>query len=116
MNVCPVAVASTNIDNTIVACNPAFENLFGYTQAEIVGCNLDELISSPEYRAEASNYSILTHEGEIIHATTRRQRKDHSLIDVELLGAPVVVAGRKVGFFGLYLDITERKQAMEALE
>src|SRR3989440_5087779 len=116
MNVCPVAVASTNIDNTIVACNPAFEKLFGYTQAEIFGCNLDELISSPEYRAEASAYSTLAQEGEIIHATTRRRRKDQSLIDVELLGAPVVVEGEKVGFFGLYLDITERKQAMEAIE
>src|SRR2546429_824536 len=116
MNVCPVAVASTNIDNTIVACNPAFEKLFGYTQAEIVGCNLDELISSPEYRAEASAYSTLAQEGEIIHATTRRRLKDQSLIDVELLGAPVVVEGGKVGFFGLYLDITERKQAMEAIE
>jgi len=116
MNVGPVAVASTNIDNTIVACNPAFEKLFGYTQAEIVGCNLDELISSPEYRAEASTYSTLAQEGEIIHATTRRRRKDQSLIDVELLGAPVVVEGGKVGFFGLYLDITQRKQAMEAIE
>src|SRR3989440_1340314 len=116
MNVCPVAVASPNIDNTIVACNPAFEKLFGYTQAEIFGCNLDELISSPEYRAEASAYSTLAQEGEIIHATTRRRRKDQSLIDVELLGAPVVVEGEKVGFFGLYLDITERKQAMEAIE
>ncbi|HEX6554914.1 MAG TPA: response regulator [Ktedonobacteraceae bacterium] len=115
MNVCPVAVASTDIDNTIVACNPAFEQLFGYTQAEIVGCNLDELISSPEYRAEASTYSTLAQEGGIIQATTRR-RKDQSLIDVELLGAPVVVEGGKVGFFGLYLDITERKQAMEAIE
>ena len=116
MNVCPVAVASTDIDNTIVACNPAFEQLFGYSQAEIVGCNLDELISSPEYRAEASRYSILSQEGEIIHATTLRRRKDGTLVDVEVLGAPVVVEGRKVGFFGLYLDITERKQAMEALE
>ena len=116
MNVCPVAVASTDTDNTIVACNPAFEQLFGYTQAEIVGCNLDQLMSSPEYRAEASHYSTLTQEGEIIHATTRRRRKDDSLVDVEVLGAPVVLEDRKVGFFGLYLDITERKQAMEALE
>src|SRR6266566_5656955 len=116
MNVCPVAVASTDIDNTIVACNPAFEQLFGYTQAEIVGCNLDELVSTPEYRAEASAYSTLAQEGEIIHATTRRRCKDQSLIDMELLGAPVVVEGGKVGFFGLYLDITERKQAMEAIE
>jgi len=116
MHVCPVAVVSTDIDEQIVACNPAFEQLFGYRQAEIRGCHLDDLVSTPEYRAEASTYSTLAQEGEIIQATTRRRRKDDSLVDVEVLGAPVVLEDRKVGFFGLYLDITERKQAMEALE
>src|SRR5207244_1786727 len=66
--------------------------------------------------AEASTYSTLAQEGEIIQAATQRRRKDGSLVDVEVLGAPVVLEDRKVGFFGLYLDITERKQAMEALE
>jgi PAS domain S-box-containing protein len=116
MNVCPVAVVSTDIDDNIVACNPAFEQLFGYTQAEIVGCNLDEVVSSPEYRAEASSYSARAHSGEVIHSTTRRRRKDGTLVDVEALGVPVLVEDRKVGLFGLYLDITERKQAMEAIE
>ncbi len=116
MNVCPVAVASTDLNGNIAACNPAFEKLFGYTQAEILGGNLDELVSPPQYRAEANSYSTRTQQGEFIHSTTRRMRKDQSLIDVEVLGAPVLVEGRKVGFFALYLDITERKQAMEALE
>src|SRR5438270_11452278 len=116
MNVCPVAVASTDLNGNIAACNPAFEKLFGYTQAEILGCNLDALVSPPQYRAEANSYSTRTQQGEFIHSTTRRMRKDQSLIDVEVLGAPVLVEGRKVGFFALYLDITERKQAMKALE
>ena len=116
MNVCPVAIVSTDMDDNIVACNPAFEQLFGYSQAEIVGCNLDELISSPEYRAEASNYSARAHSGEVVHSMTRRRRKDGTLVDVEVLGVPVLVEDRKVGLFGLYLDITERKQAMEAIE
>jgi PAS domain S-box-containing protein len=116
MNVCPVAVVSTDVDDNIVACNPAFEQLFGYTQAEIVGCNLDEVVSNLEYRAEANAYQARAHTGEIIHATTRRRRKDGTLFDVEVLLAPVMVEGRKIGIFGLYLDITERKQAMEAIE
>src|SRR5205085_6483250 len=97
-------------------CNPAFEQLFGYSQGEIVGCNLDEAVSTPEYRAEASNYTSRAQEGEVVHAITRRRRKDDSLVDVEIRGAPLVVEGRKVGIFALYLDITERKQAMEAIE
>ncbi len=116
MNICPIAVVRTDVDDLIVACNPAFEQLFGYTQVEILGCNLDELVSTPEYRAEASSYQTRAQEGEVVHAITRRRRKDHTLVDVEVLGAPVVVEGRKVGIFALYLDITERKQAMEAIE
>jgi PAS domain S-box-containing protein len=116
MKVCPVAVVSTDIDDKIVACNPAFEQLFGYSQAEIVGCNLDEVVSTPEYRAEASSYQARAHEGEVVHALTRRRRNDGTLVDVEVLGVPVVVEGQKIGIFALYLDITERKQAMEAIE
>src|SRR6266487_935008 len=111
----PIAVATTDLNDKIVACNPAFEQLFGYSQAEIVGCNLDEVVSSPEYRAEAISYSAGAYTGEVIHSTTRRRRKDDTLVDVEVLGSPVVVEGRKVGFFGLYLDITERKQAEQAV-
>jgi len=112
----PIAVATTDLNDNIVACNPAFEQLFGYTQAEIVGCNVDEVVSSPEYYAEATSYSARAHRGEVIHSTTRRRRKDGTLVDVEVLGVPVLVEGRKVGIFALYLDITERKQAMEAIE
>jgi len=112
----PIAVATTDLNDNIVACNPAFEQLFGYTQAEIVGCNVDEVVSSPEYYAEATSYSARAHRGEVIHSTTRRRRKDQTLVDVEVLGVPVLVEGRKVGIFALYLDITERKQAMEAIE
>lgn len=116
VNICPIAVVRTDVDDLIVACNPAFEQLFGFTQAEILGCNLDELVSTTEYHLEAIGYTSQAQEREVVHATTRRQRKDHTLVDVEVLGAPVVVAGLRVGNFAFYLDITERKQAMEALE
>jgi PAS domain S-box-containing protein len=116
VTICPIAVVRTDVDDLIVACNPAFEQLFGYTQAAILGCNLDELVSPPEYHGEAIGYTSRAQEGEVVHATTRRRRKDHTLVDVEVLGAPVVVAGLRVGNFAFYLDIRERKQAMEALE
>src|SRR5215469_13622661 len=112
----PIAVVSSDLDDKIVACNSAFERLSGYAQAEIVGRSLVEVVSTPEYRAEASSYQARAHEGEVVHALTRRLRKDGTLVDVEVLGVPVVVEGRKTGIFALYLDITERKQAMEAIE
>src|SRR4029450_1483404 len=50
--------------------------------------------------------------------TSRRPRKDGSLVDVELLAAPLVVDGEPVGTFAIYHDITElnrQKRFLEAL-
>ena len=38
---------------------------------------------------------------------TRRTRKDGSLVDVELLTAPVLIGGERVGHSVIYHDIRE---------
>jgi PAS domain S-box-containing protein len=107
----PIAVVSADLDDNIVACNPAFERLSGYTQAEIVGRSLVEVVSSPEYYSEVIHNLSRIKKGEVVHVMVRRWHRD-----LEALGVPVMVEGRRVGTLALYLDITERKQAMEAIE
>src|SRR2546423_1539097 len=107
----PIAVATTDLNDKIVACNPAFEQLFGSTQTEIVWCHLAEVVSSPGYYAEVERNLARVKQGEVVHVFTRRRRKD-----LEALGVPVMVEGRLVGVLALYLDITESKQAMDSLE
>jgi PAS domain S-box-containing protein len=116
MYYCPIAVVTLDVDNRAVACNPAFEQLFGYSQAELLGRNVPELISSPEYRANSSGNLSHAQQGEVIRSLSRRKRKDGSLVDVEIISAPMVAEGRQVGIYGMFIDITERKQAMESLE
>jgi PAS domain S-box-containing protein len=116
MNFCPLAVITIDGDNQMVACNPAFERLFGYSQAEIVGRNVIDVLSSPEYRSDISSNASRVQQGEVTQSLSRRRHKDGTLIDVEILAAPIKVEGRQVGIYGMYLDIRERKQAMEALE
>ena len=111
MNTSPIAVVTADLDDKIVACNPAFEKQFACTQAEIVGRSVVEVVSSPGYHAEVIHNLSRIKKGEILQLVTRRRRRDW-----ELLGVPVMVEGRCVGTLGLYLDITERKQAMEAIE
>src|ERR687895_1030159 len=49
----PVAIAIIDLDENVVSWNPAAERLFGYTQDEAVGRNLDDLVTnSPELHAE----------------------------------------------------------------
>jgi len=108
----PLAIIVVDSDNRVQTCNPAFERLFQYSVQEITGAGLNELIVPEELAPQAADYSRrVEREGETLHATTRRRRKDGTLVDVELYGVPLNVRGKVVGVYGLYLDITERKRA-----
>src|ERR671919_44693 len=114
----PVAVVLVDVDaTTINSWNPAAEKLFGYSAQEAIGRNIQDLLTGPdELRAESAGYGRQLREGEPIHAVTQRTRKDGSLIDVELLGVPVVIGGERVGDYVLYHDIGELQQARREAE
>lgn len=53
----PVAIVTLDKDQNVLACNPAFENLFGYTPGEVIGHNLDALLNGNEVSFEAVSFS-----------------------------------------------------------
>jgi PAS domain S-box-containing protein len=113
----PTAIVVFGLDSTVVSWNPAAERLYGYTADEAIGRNIDDLVARSEsMRAEAQAYSQQASEGQVIHALTRRCRKDGDLVDVELLAVPVVVEGEQVGTLVIYHDITELQRARQAAE
>jgi len=103
----PVAVVALDTDDNIVSCNPMFEKLFGYAEAEVVGKNLDALITTEEMRREAVSYTRQAADHHAVKAVRQRLRRDGTLVDVEVLAVPVTVGGERVGVMGLYHDITE---------
>ncbi len=111
----PVAVVILDVTHNITSCNPAFEQLYGYDQAEIIGKNLDDLITTEESRSQAVGF---TEEAghHAVEGIGRRRRKDGSLVDVQVLAVPVVVDGERVGMMGLYHDITELLKARREAE
>jgi PAS domain S-box-containing protein len=111
----PVAIVTLDTAQNVMSCNPAFEQLFGYTQAEATGRNLDDLISTAATRAEAEAYTRQAYDRPI-HGIGRRCRQDGSLVDVEVLAVPVIVDGTLVGLMALYHDITELLQARREAE
>jgi PAS domain S-box-containing protein len=113
----PVAIALMAPDGTVNSWNPAAERLFGYTADEAIGSNIDDLVAaSDEVRAEAEAQTERGIGGDLVHAITRRTHKDGTLVDVEVFGAPVIVAGEAVGLYGLYHDIRELQQARRDAE
>jgi PAS domain S-box-containing protein len=113
----PVAIVLQGRDGAITSWNPAAERLFGYPAEEAVGHHLDELVAShPEVSVEAAAYTEREGAGEFVHAITRRNRKDGSLVDVELLAVPVTIAEEQAGVYNIYHDITELQRAREEAE
>ena len=111
----PVAIVTLDQKARITMCNPAFESLFGYTAAEVLGRDLDPLITTEATRKEAVAYTQAATD-RAIHGTGRRVRKDRTLVDVEILAVPVVVRDERVGLMALYHDITELTKARHDAE
>jgi two-component system sensor histidine kinase/response regulator len=112
----PGAIIVLDEKEKISSCNPAFEKLFGYTQTEIVGANLDSLITTDATLQEASQFTQQTFTGGTIHGIGKRRRKDGTLVDVEILAVPVIVGEQKVGALAIYHDITELINARQEAE
>lgn len=111
----PVAIVFLDDQEHIVSANPAFEQLFGYSPLEIIGKNLDTLITTPETIQEASMYTRQAMTGPV-HGFGKRRKKDGATVIVELHGVPVVVEGEKIGTLAIYHDITELDQARTEAE
>jgi PAS domain S-box-containing protein len=113
----PVAIVTSDLNNIIVSWNPGAEKLFGYRPDEAIGRNLDELITTPDQRAEAAKYSQQSMLGQPLHAMTRRLRKDGTFVDVELSSVPVKVSGSgQRSYVAIYHDITELQRAKQEAE
>ncbi|MHA2428981.1 MAG: PAS domain S-box protein, partial [Candidatus Hermodarchaeia archaeon] len=105
----PVAFITADLNEKIVSWNPLAEELFGYSADEVIGKQLDDIVANhPDVRDEAVERSKQVIEEGRLQITTKRTRKDGSLVDVELRGLPVIVGGEAIGFIGIYTDLTER--------
>jgi PAS domain S-box-containing protein len=114
----PVAIATLDRGGRVVSWNAGAERLFGWTPAEALERELDDLVAtgSPELRAEAEAYSRQVLEGGRSHFISRRSRKDGTLVDVEAAAVPVIVEGRELGYVAVYHDITELLRARREAE
>ena len=112
----PVAIVSVNRDGNVSSWNPAAEQLFGYTEAETIGHNLDELLAkAPEMLEEARRISQETMRGSLVRSITVRGRKDKTLVNVEILSVPVRLDEQDSGHIVIYHDITALKQTEDEL-
>jgi PAS domain S-box-containing protein len=112
------AIVTIDARGMIDRFNHAAERLFGYTEAEVAGRNVSILMPSP-YREMHDGYLAhyaKTGEKRIIGIgrEVTGQRKDGSTFPMDLAVAEMFIGERRM-YTGMVRDISERKQAEEAL-
>ena len=113
------AVITIDQDGQVTRWNDQAEAIFGWRRVEAVGQRLSELIIPPDLRAKhergLKHYSE-TGEGPVLDKRIEitAQRRNGNIFPIELT-IHELKANNKVSFAAFVRDITERKQAEEAL-
>ena len=106
----PLAIIEVDLEGKIKNWNPAAEQMFGWTENEVLG-RVNPLILS-EYRAEYETGLL-----DVLHGSTirgkevRRQHKNGRRLDMKLWAAPIHVQGNEItGVTAFLEDITDQKE------
>jgi diguanylate cyclase (GGDEF)-like protein/PAS domain S-box-containing protein len=110
------SIIRASLDETILSWNKAAERAYGYTVKEAIGQPIS-LIVPPDRREERQRLTQRVLQGGAVQDfETVRVRKDGTRLDVSLTISPVQDrSGKIVAMSTISRDITQRKQADEAL-
>ncbi len=110
------AIISKTLEGVITSWNDGAERLFGYSAEEAIGQPITMLIPPERLEEEPKIIERLRRGERVDHFETKRRRKDGTLLDISLTISPVKdEQGRVVGASKVARDISERKQAEQAL-
>lgn len=104
---CPLAMVTLDPAGRVLAVNGAFERLFRLSREHIMGCDLDDVIATPERRGEARSLTRRTQAGEQLRVEVERRRSDGTKLWLRAHASPIVLGDRQVGAQVLYEQLAE---------
>lgn len=111
------AIISKTLQGIITSWNKGAERIFGYTADEVIGKSITILIPEGHLDEEPAILARLRAGERIEHYETIRVRKDGALIDISLTVSPIRGPhGQIVGASKIARDVTEQRQARQALD
>ena len=106
----PEAIAIVDNDFRILNINNSFEGVFQYKLKEIENEDITKALCEKTVYDISYDFRESIAKGKFIKEEVRRKRKDGSILDALLLGFPLVIEKKVVGFYFIYSDITEIKE------
>lgn len=111
----PEAILLVDSQSIVHRVNQEFTRLFQYTEQEIKGCNIDQILTKGEGVAEAAGLTGLVGSGDRISLESVRYRKDGKALNVSILGVPIRLGTGELAVYAIYRDITDWKTSQENL-
>jgi PAS domain S-box-containing protein len=112
----PDAIVIEDLDGQVLRVNSSFCEMFGYDREEVKGRILEDLVTAdPDTFEQASRILKKASGGQRFTLETVRHRKDGTPLQVLLFGIPIIANGEVTAVYAIYHDISDRKQAEEAL-
>ncbi len=112
----PFAIVMLDDKGNVAKVNRGFEEMFGFTLAELEGKGLNQFIVPEELENEGNDLNSIISNQSVVRTDTIRLRKDGTFLSVIIYGVPVMLEDKTIGIFGVYVDITERKKVEEELK
>ena len=107
----PDALVILNNGVKIIQINTEFEKLFGYTEKEVIGKFISDLIVPEELKEESIEHAKVVTSGKTTLFESIRFHKNGTKIDIEAIGKPILLGENQLALLVIYRDITERKRA-----
>ena len=113
-----ISVQGYNCHRQVIYWNDASEELYGYSKAEALGRQLEDLIIPPEMRQDviASVQQWVTEGQSIPAGELRLMRKDGSRVAVYSSHTMLINSEGEQEIYCVDIDLSDRKQAEEALQ
>ena len=113
----PLGIIALDNEHNVRLWNPAAEEIYGYSAADVLGTVVPNLQASEVDSSIDQEMRSRVFLGDRIKGfEAKRRRSDGTLVDVSISTAPMIDENDTlVGTVALVSDITERKRTMEAL-
>ncbi|MFP4117102.1 MAG: PAS domain S-box protein [Candidatus Aenigmatarchaeota archaeon] len=107
----PEGIVFVDREGKVVKVNESFSDIFGYSEEEVIGKHIDDLVAPDHDEDRSEEFSESTLEdGEVVREETVRAGRSGEEMYVSILTSPIEEDGQIKGGAGIYRDITEVKE------